>query len=123
MRARPSPTAVTAPAPLTVATAASELLHCSAEAGTAWPLESTAVTVSVRTPPTTSVSVRGDSASCASGGTVGQVYTFDPGADIAGTIGGYAGARVARRVKPEYIRAFVVFIGFAVAFYSWFGKK
>jgi uncharacterized membrane protein YfcA len=41
---------------------------------------------------------------------------------IAGSIGGYAGARVARRVKPEYIRVFVVFIGFAVAFYSWFGK-
>jgi uncharacterized membrane protein YfcA len=42
---------------------------------------------------------------------------------IAGTLGGYFGARVARRMKPEYIRAFVVFIGFAVAFYSWFGKK
>jgi uncharacterized membrane protein YfcA len=42
---------------------------------------------------------------------------------IAGTLGGYAGARVARRVKPEYIRVFVVFVGFAVAFYSWFGKK
>jgi hypothetical protein len=26
-------------------------------------------------------------------------------------------------MKPEYIRAFVVFIGFAVALYSWFGKK
>ena len=26
-------------------------------------------------------------------------------------------------VKPEYIRAFVVFVGFAVALYSWFGKK
>ncbi|MFN0102694.1 MAG: sulfite exporter TauE/SafE family protein [Bryobacteraceae bacterium] len=42
---------------------------------------------------------------------------------LAGTIGGYAGARVARRMKPDYIRAFVVFIGFAVALYSWFGKK
>ncbi len=42
---------------------------------------------------------------------------------LAGTIGGYAGARVARRMKPDYIRAFVVFVGFAVAFYSWFGKK
>lgn len=42
---------------------------------------------------------------------------------LAGTIGGYAGARVARRMKPDYIRAFVVFIGFAVAFYSWFGKR
>ena len=42
---------------------------------------------------------------------------------LAGTLGGYAGARVARRMKPDYIRAFVVFVGFAVAFYSWFGKK
>ena len=42
---------------------------------------------------------------------------------LAATLGGYAGARVARRVKPDYIRAFVVFIGFAVAFYSWFGKQ
>lgn len=42
---------------------------------------------------------------------------------IAGMIGGYAGARVARRMKPDYIRAFVVFVGFAVAFYSWYGKK
>ncbi len=38
---------------------------------------------------------------------------------IAGTLGGYLGARVARRVKPDYIRAFVVVIGFAVAIYSW----
>jgi len=42
---------------------------------------------------------------------------------IAGTLGGYLGARTARRVKPEYLRAFVVCIGFAVALYSWFGKK
>jgi uncharacterized protein len=42
---------------------------------------------------------------------------------LAGSLGGYAGARVGRRVKPEYLRAFVVFVGFAVAFYSWFGKK
>jgi len=42
---------------------------------------------------------------------------------LAGTIGGYAGARVARRMKPDYIRAFVVCIGFAVALYSWFGRK
>jgi uncharacterized membrane protein YfcA len=42
---------------------------------------------------------------------------------IAGSLGGYAGARVGRRLKPEYIRAFVVFVGFAVAFYSWLGKK
>ncbi len=42
---------------------------------------------------------------------------------LAGTVGGYAGARVARRMKPDYVRLFVVLIGFAVAFYSWFGKK
>ncbi|MBL8241401.1 MAG: sulfite exporter TauE/SafE family protein [Bryobacterales bacterium] len=42
---------------------------------------------------------------------------------LAGTLGGYAGARVARRVKPEYVRVFVVFVGFAVALYSWFGRK
>jgi uncharacterized membrane protein YfcA len=42
---------------------------------------------------------------------------------VAGSLGGYAGARVGRRVKADYIRAFVVFVGFAVAFYSWFGKK
>ncbi len=36
--------------------------------------------------------------------------------------GGYAGARVARRTKPEYVRLFVIFIGFAVAIYSWVAK-
>jgi len=41
---------------------------------------------------------------------------------VAGSLGGYFGARIGRRLKPEYIRAFVVFVGFAVAFYSWFGK-
>lgn len=33
-------------------------------------------------------------------------------------LGGYAGARVARRTKPEYVRTFVIVIGFAVALYS-----
>lgn len=42
---------------------------------------------------------------------------------VAGTVGGYAGSRVARRVPPSYLRAFVVVIGFAVALYSLFGKK
>lgn len=42
---------------------------------------------------------------------------------VAGTLGGYAGARVARRMRADYVRAFVVCIGFAVALYSWFGKK
>jgi hypothetical protein len=36
--------------------------------------------------------------------------------------GGYAGARVARRTKPEYVRAFVIFVGFAVAIYSWVNR-
>jgi len=36
--------------------------------------------------------------------------------------GGYAGARIARKTKPEYVRAFVIFIGFAVAIYSWWPK-
>lgn len=42
---------------------------------------------------------------------------------LAGTLGGYAGARIARRVPPEYLRAFVVLIGFAVALYSLLGTK
>jgi len=42
---------------------------------------------------------------------------------VAGTLGGYAGARVARRLKPDYIRGFVVCVGFAVAAYSWFSKR
>jgi len=36
--------------------------------------------------------------------------------------GGYAGARIARRTKPEYVRTLVIFIGFAVAAYSWWAK-
>lgn len=51
------------------------------------------------------------------------VWKFAIVMGIAGTIGGYAGARIARRMKPDYVRAFVVFIGFAVALYSWLGKK
>ncbi len=42
---------------------------------------------------------------------------------LAGAVGGYAGARVARRIKPDYIRGFVILVGFAVAFYSWSAKK
>jgi uncharacterized membrane protein YfcA len=38
---------------------------------------------------------------------------------ITAAIGGYLGAKVSRRVKPGYIRAIVVIIGFAVALYSW----
>lgn len=36
----------------------------------------------------------------------------------AAILGGYAGARVARRLKPEIVRAIVVAIGFAVAAWS-----
>jgi uncharacterized protein len=42
---------------------------------------------------------------------------------IASTAGGYAGARIARRMKVSWIRAIVVGIGFTVAAYSWFFKK
>lgn len=37
---------------------------------------------------------------------------------VAAVLGGYAGARVARRMKPEIVRAIVVTIGFAVAVWS-----
>lgn len=37
---------------------------------------------------------------------------------VAAVLGGYAGARVARRMKPEIVRAVVVTIGFAVAAWS-----
>jgi uncharacterized membrane protein YfcA len=51
------------------------------------------------------------------------VWKFAIVMGLAGTLGGYAGARVARRMKPDYIRAFVVCVGFAVALYSWIGKR
>jgi len=38
---------------------------------------------------------------------------------VAGSIGGYAGARVARKFKPIVIRVIVIAIGFGVAIYSW----
>jgi uncharacterized membrane protein YfcA len=38
-------------------------------------------------------------------------------------VGGYAGARVGRRMKPDYIRAIVVSIGFFVAAYSWMASR
>ena len=40
-----------------------------------------------------------------------------------GIIGGYAGARVARRMRPDLIRLVVVAIGFGVAIYSWMGQR
>ena len=42
---------------------------------------------------------------------------------LAGIAGGFLGARVARRTKPDYVRALVIIIGFAVAAYSFFMKK
>jgi uncharacterized protein len=38
---------------------------------------------------------------------------------VAAVIGGYAGARVGRRMPASFVRAIVVVIGFAVAAYSW----
>jgi uncharacterized membrane protein YfcA len=37
---------------------------------------------------------------------------------VGSIAGGYAGARVARKMKPEYVRAIVIAIGFGVAAYS-----
>lgn len=37
---------------------------------------------------------------------------------VFSVIGGYAGARTGRRIRPEYLRVMVVAIGFAVAAYS-----
>ena len=42
---------------------------------------------------------------------------------IAGSLGGYAGARVARKTKPEYVRWLVVAIGFTMAIYSWMASR
>lgn len=41
---------------------------------------------------------------------------------LASVAGGYAGARVARRMRPDYVRVVVVCIGFGVAAYSWFRR-
>jgi hypothetical protein len=38
---------------------------------------------------------------------------------VAATLGGYVGARTARRMPAAWVRATVVAIGFAVAIYSW----
>jgi uncharacterized membrane protein YfcA len=42
---------------------------------------------------------------------------------IAAIAGGYAGARIGRRMRADYVRAIVVAIGFTVAIYSWMSKK
>ncbi len=41
---------------------------------------------------------------------------------VAAAAGGYSGARVARRMRAEYVRAIVVLIGFGVAAYSWWSR-
>lgn len=41
---------------------------------------------------------------------------------IAAILGGYAGARVGRKMKADYVRALVVAIGFTVAIYSWVSR-
>ncbi|MBI4910564.1 MAG: sulfite exporter TauE/SafE family protein [Acidobacteria bacterium] len=41
---------------------------------------------------------------------------------LAATAGGFLGARVARKTKPDYVRAIVILIGFAVAAYSFLMK-
>jgi uncharacterized membrane protein YfcA len=38
---------------------------------------------------------------------------------LTATLGGYMGARVARRMPVAWVRAIVVTIGFGVALYSW----
>jgi uncharacterized membrane protein YfcA len=42
---------------------------------------------------------------------------------IASVAGGYAGARVARQMRPDYVRVIVVSIGFGVAAYSWWASR
>lgn len=42
---------------------------------------------------------------------------------VTSTLGGYLGAKLARKTKPDIIRAAVVVTGFAVAFYSWFARN
>jgi uncharacterized protein len=41
---------------------------------------------------------------------------------VASIAGGYAGARIARRMRPDYVRVMVVSIGFGVAAYSWWSR-
>lgn len=41
---------------------------------------------------------------------------------VAAIVGGYAGARMGRRMRPDYVRVMVVVIGFAVAAYSWMAR-
>ncbi|MBK7929550.1 MAG: sulfite exporter TauE/SafE family protein [Bryobacterales bacterium] len=42
---------------------------------------------------------------------------------VAASVGGYTGARVARKMPAPFIRGLVVAIGFGVAAYSFFGKR
>jgi len=51
------------------------------------------------------------------------VWHYALAMSVAAIAGGYAGARVARRMKDQYVRAIVVAIGLAVAAYSWASQK
>jgi uncharacterized membrane protein YfcA len=51
------------------------------------------------------------------------VWKYALAMGLAGTIGGYAGARLGRRLRPDVVRVIVVGIGFAVAAYSWIAQK
>jgi uncharacterized protein len=42
---------------------------------------------------------------------------------VGSIAGGYFGARVARRLRPDYVRVIVVSIGFLVAAYSWWASR
>lgn len=42
---------------------------------------------------------------------------------VAAILGGYTGARVGRRLRPDYVRVIVVSIGFGVAAYAWVSKR
>ena len=51
------------------------------------------------------------------------VWHYALGMAVASMAGGYLGARVARRMKTEVVRAIVVGIGFGVAAYSWYAQS
>lgn len=41
---------------------------------------------------------------------------------VAAILGGYTGARLGRRLRPDYVRVIVVAIGFGVAAYAWVSR-
>jgi uncharacterized protein len=57
-------------------------------------------------------------------GTAGVVqWEYAPIMAATGIVGGYVGARVARRIPADYVRVIVVSIGFLVAAYSWMSSR